>query len=738
VTAPTPPIQPYSRGPKKPRHEGPPRTRLSTHKTRSGWFRSRTAWPLREAPVQRLVAARSLARRTLPAADVAARWEMAGPTNIGGRATCVAVHPRKPDRLWLGAAGGGVWRSDDAGRSWKSQWHDQDVLNVGALAVDPRHPDTIYCATGEANLSADSYPGVGLYRSTDGGATWTLHASVARTGIPRRIGAVAVDPFDSRHLVIGGVGLGETSPDGDLGGLYQSHDGGVTWTRATFVSTGQYWCHAVLFHPRRRGVVLVGVTTRGAESGLYRSTDGGATWKQITAGLPPPERIGRTSLALCASRPDVIVALASDALSDSSDLTLGVYRSENAGLKWKEISGGHLRREEQMSYGNTIAVHPEDPRVILCGGVDLHRTADGGRTWTRASRWDANRGTKHYAHADHHGLVMPAAAPGRVYDPNDGGLDVSPDAGLSWENRSRGLAITMFYDFDVAQSDGRCYGGGAQDNGSLATRTGRADDHEEVMGGDGGWMVYDPLDAGHRYCSCYNLTISRQRHGRWKDVSPPAPAEEAGSIWMCYIAMDPRDSNRVFTGTTRVWRTLDDGETWKPVSPSLDGGSITAIEIARADPRRVYVGTENGGLFRTLDGGKTWSANLAGGVLPGHEITRIGSDPADANVLWVTVANFGHSHMFRSRDGGHTWQDVDLGRLPDLPHHSLLVDPQDGRRVFVANDIGVFGTSDGGATWSDYSRDLPNAMVVDIAYQVHDRHLFAATYGRSVWRLRIG
>jgi len=275
---------------------------------------------------------------------------------------------------------------------------------------------------------------------------------------------------------------------------------------------------------------------------------------------------------------------------------------------------------------------------------------------------------------------MPPAAPGRVYDPNDGGLDVSEDGGLKWCNRSKGLAVTMYYDMDVSQSDGHLFGGGAQDNGTLVTITGRSNDHFEVLGGDGGWMIYDPADQNHFYASYYNMFIQRWRNGRSRNVSPPASQDEADSTWMVYVTMDPQDSDIVFTGSTRVWRTKNDGKKWRAVSPDLDGSSISAIEIAPADSKRVYVGTENGGFFRSRDGGETWSANLASATLPGHSITRIDSTAKlGADFVFITVANFGHSHVFCSKDGGKTWEDVDKKQLPDVPHHAVVIRPSQKR-----------------------------------------------------------
>lgn len=480
------------------------------------------------------------------------------------------------------------------------------------------------------------------------------------------------------------------------------------------------------------------MTEQGTRNGIWKSVDGGQNWTQLTGGLPIASRFGRATLAVSPSNPDVLYAFAADAASNRADLLLGVFRTGDGGKTWKDVSDAQLRKEAQISYGNTIAIHPTDHNHVLCGGVDLYLTIDGGGTWTHVTKWDANRGDSNYAHADHHGLLMPAATPGLVYDPNDGGMDVSQDGGQTWANRSNGLAATMFYDMDVAQTDGNTFGGGAQDNGTIITADGKPDTFFEILGGDGGWTIFDPNDAAHIYASYYNFHIFRWRAGENPvEISPPADSAEQAAIWMCYITMDPSNSKRVFTGSNRVWLTTNDGDQWSPVSSDLDGSPISAIEVAPADPLRVYVGTENGAFFRSADGGKNWSANIASAVLPGQIITRIETSPKSAELVFVTVGNFGSSHLFRSEDGGNTWSDADKGQLPDVPHHAVVIPPDAPSTIFVGSDAGVYMSPDLGKTWTNFSKNLPNTMVIDLVYQKTDGTLTAATYGRSLYRIKI-
>lgn len=723
-------------GPPKKRRAGPPEQRLNSHKKRTVWFRARITWPLREAPISILKTERKRVIRELPAARLPGAWQQVGPTNIGGRCTSLVCSPFNADQLWIGSAGGGVWTSNDAGITWTASWPDNLDLQIGALAIDPANPSVLYCGTGEANLSADSYPGDGIYRSSNGGKSWKRWAQ-AEKHVPRRIGVIAVDPFDSGHVLVGGVGYGRLSRDNDFGGLYVTSDGGATWRRDTTFSEYNYWCHSIGFDPVKRGIIYATVTVQGVRNGIYRSKDGGKSWVQLKNGLPSPDRIGRTSLAIAPSDPSIIYAMMAEAGSLGADQVLGVFRSDDSGASWTDVAGNHFSQEGQMSYGNAIAVNPLNPAHVICGGVDLHMTLDSGATWEVVSHWDAKRGTAAYAHADHHALVFAHSAPTRIYSANDGGMDISEDGGNAWSNRSNGLAVTMFYDLDVAQTSSGFYGGGAQDNGTVVTTDGQANTFFELLGGDGGWIVIDPNDESHVYASYQYGGMYCFRNGATREVSPPFKPQDMGGVWMVFITFDPNDSNTVYTGNQKLYRTVDDGISWHELTPVLDGSPISAIEVAAADSNVIYVGTENGGIFRSLDRGTTWSANLASNVLPGVVITRIETSVKDARQVFLTVANFGNSHVFYSRDAGLTWVDIDNGRLPNVPHHALLIRPDAPNELYVCNDVGVFMTKNNGAQWTNLTANLPTAMVVDLVYQLPTKTLLAATYGRSIWGIKL-
>ncbi|HWO02140.1 MAG TPA: TIR domain-containing protein [Blastocatellia bacterium] len=675
------------------------------------------------------VVARAAARSTLHDAPGAWEWAGVGPTNIGGRATSLVCHPTRPDVVWLGTAAGGVWKSADAGRSWRALWHKQESLAIGSLAIDPSNLDVLYCGTGEANMASDCAPGVGMYRTDDSGLTWRLLASAKEQSLPLHIGAVTVDPFDSRHIYLGGVDLGGSNS----AGLFVSYDGGASWRREGRVSPAAVSCHVVMFHPSREGVVLAVVEDARGAGGIWRSVDGGQSWIHVETGLPEPKSFGRASLAVAPSKPEVVYAV----VADPRGGVLGIFRSSDMGARWRRIALNPVRDEVQAFYNNALAVHPHDHRRVLWGGYDVYLTKDGGAKWRQATQWHAELGSPRFAHASHHVLVVPAAAPERVYDANDGGLDVSEDGGATWSNRSRGLAITMFNRIAVARTDSRRFGGGTRGLGTLVTTTGRPDDHVEVLGGNGGWMAFDPERPHEVYASHQWFGLYRIAKRGIKNISPPVPEHEQGSIWLAATVMSPEDASVLFTGSDRVWRTSDGGTRWEPVSQRLDGSAVSTIEVAAGNGKRVYVGTAHGGIFRSLDGGNSWSQDLGAKALPNAWVSSVKTSPTDADVVFITLGSTGHSHVFRSEDGGLTWADIDKERLPDAACTAIALPRADARRVYVSSDAGVFVSTDRGDTWQRLSGNLPNTLISDIVYHDANGALYAGTYGRSIWRLQV-
>lgn len=700
---------------------------FSTHKKRASWFNAREAWPHREVAAEMVARGRAIANTACAPAPGVAMWEEAGPSNIGGRMTSLVVHPSDSDQLIAGSAGGGVWTSSNGGIDWTARWHDEPTLNIGSLCHDSANPNVIYCGTGEANLSADSHAGVGVYRSMDGGTSWNLFAPASVHGLPTRIGRIAVDPFDSNTILVGGV-----THSAGASGLFISRDAGVSWAKVTSLFNGPFFCHEVQFSPNNQDTLFATIDAGGFSNGIWRSDDGGLNWNQLTTGLPSPFLFDRTSLAIAPSNSKVIYAQ----VASRGGGVLGIFRSNNNGDSWQSIGGSHFSNERQMTYNNAISVNPNDEDDVLCGGVDLHRTTNGGQTWKKVTRWFANRTSDDYAHADQHFIVHAKSTPGLVYAMNDGGMDVSTDGGKKWENRSNGLATNMFYDIAVAATDADMYGGGMQDNGTWLTLDGNADNFVETTGGDGGFCAIDPNDKLHIYTSSQFMRVNRFRSsdGWARDIGPNEPGDKP---WMAFIAMDASRPKRVFVGSKRVWRTVDDANNWNDVSGILDGSFVTCIEITRADPDRIYVGTENGGIFRSDDGGGNWTGDIASSILPGRTITRLRSPAGNQDIVYASIANFGNRHLFRSTDGGVTWTDVDNGNLPDVPHHGISIHSSDDETIFVGGDAGVLVSKDAGATWQNISNNLPTTMVIDLVLHESTEQLLAATYGRSIWKLDV-
>jgi photosystem II stability/assembly factor-like uncharacterized protein len=390
---------------------GPPAPRASTHKLRSGWFQAREAWPFREAPVRLLTRERTRAAGEMAPAGTPHEWSFLGPANVGGRMTCAVHHPTDGERLWAGAAGGGVWHSPDGGRTWSAQWHDEPTLNVGSLAVDPADPDVIYCGTGEANLSTDSHPGVGLMRTLDAGASWHLLASAEAAGLPARIGALAVDPFDPR---------------------FRADDpAGQNWTKVSPPENQfKMWMVFLSLDSRHRGTLFTG------SQRVWRTDDDGDTWTPVSAPLD-----GSDITAIEVSRADrerVYVGTENG----------GFFRSVDRGETWS----GNLASTVLPGFLITrVQSRADDAEIVYAtvanfGNRHVFRSTDGGLTWT-----DIDRGN--LPDAPVHSIALPASRPGRVYVCGDAGVFVSDDEGVNWSNLTANLPNVMVVDLVHHEQD---------------------------------------------------------------------------------------------------------------------------------------------------------------------------------------------------------------------------------------------------------------------------------------------
>ncbi len=745
-----------------------------THKDRSQWFFQRAAFPLRDAPPEAHEKFWQRPELYLRAGGV--EWENVGPANYSGRVTCLVVDPTDSHNLYAGAAAGGVWKSTDRGMSWVPCWPKLLNHNIGALVTHPQFSEQLYCATGEGNLSSESYPGSGIFRTDNGGLTWTptftaADGQDATSSLPRRVGSIAwgrVGQSDFR-IALGAVSNSESLP----AALYLDQ-GANGLQPVTFWGDRSYNCYAVVFHPFQRGRLYAAIEPRGCQNGIWRSDDFGKNWTHLTRGLPPGEKCARISLAICSSSPNVLYAL----ISDRKHRVLGVFRTGNNGEKWREVGGAHFAHESQLSYNNAIAVHPDIPDVVVVGATDLHLSTDGGKNWSEITT--GKRGgpgepfPPNFVHYDHHALLI--TTNGWIYSGNDGGISMSDDGGKTWQDRSLGMITTMFYAADVAQSNVRVFGGGTQDQGTLIAGVpeseGAPPPHNgmftRVLGGDGGWIEFDPANEERVFASTSDLIISchqpgdpwafGKQLGGWKTVSISPDLMNFGEKDQRAIAVmeiEPlrrKGFKKLWMGTNRLWQSENHGKSWKPISHSFDDSAISAIECSPKNTRVLWVGTSAGGIFRSFDGGRTWSENLSSAIIPRRLITRIATHPTSAKVVVVTVASTGvpgtslkltggatgqlpYSHVFMSPDAGTTWEALDPNTLPDVVYNALAFETHPPYRLFVAGDAGVWmGTPHG---WASIAGNMPNVVVSDLVYHHDARVLTAATYGRGIWRLKL-
>ncbi|HEY3191057.1 MAG TPA: hypothetical protein VGJ70_26425, partial [Solirubrobacteraceae bacterium] len=682
---------------------------------------------------------RALARATRASDPAVARqrWQLVGPTNIGGRVLDVAVDPGAADTIFIASAGGGVWKSTDAGTTFGSAWPADETQSIGALTMSPS--GVLYAGTGETGPGGGSltYGGTGLYRSDDRGASWR------RIGLPdsSRISRIVLDPSDERRIYV--AASGPLYKPGGQRGLYRSDDGGQTWDRVLRGDNETTGATDVAIDPRDHKVVYATTwdalrepdrrSYTGTGSGLYKSTDGGETWTRLGNGLfGPNPQLGRLGVAVAADGTLYVIS------SGPSGAHSGFFRSTDGGQTFLPSTAPDLATAAYV-YGwwfGRVWADPRDPQHVYVAGVNLAESTDGGATW----------GSPEGFHADQHAMAWDPKRAGRVYLGNDGGVYRSDNNGRSW-TFAKSMPFSQPYSVDVSEQDPSRITTGLQDNGSNRSWGGKPGQWTSYYGGDGQRTLINPRNQQIVY-GCYQYgECAVSTNGGDDMTSFTESVISTRKNWFTPIEFDPEDPHTIYTGGEIMSRSDDDAQSFTPISADLSNGpgretnplfknfgTLTTIAPAGKSTGAIYAGTDDGNLWSTHDGGATWT-QATDPDLPKAWITRVEVAAGRPDVAYVTYSGFRQAddaaYILRTTDGGRHWSDI-TGDLPKAPLNDVNVI---GDAVVVAGDLGVFATGDGGRHWLKVGRDLPLAPVFELRYHAPTDTLYAATFGRSIWRL---
>jgi hypothetical protein len=670
----------------------------------------------------------------------AAAWQPLGPSNIGGRVTDIVVDSVRTNTVYAGAATGGVWRSVDGGRTFSSAWPTTITPSIGALAITPS--GSLYAGTGEGNPGGGSvtFPGNGVFRSTDGGSTWTP-AGLAGSD---RIGRLAIDPTNPNRIFA--AATGSLFVPGGVRGLYRTTDAGATWQLVLPGGNGTTGAIDVAIDPRNPNRIFAamwdhkrqpeGRTYGGVGSGLFRSTDGGTTWARVAGGLPAASsNLGRMGVVIAPGNSNRMYAIAADTTGNFA----GFWTSTNGGTAWTRITNTSFLSASQSTYGwwfGRIWVDAVAEQHVWVAGVQILESSNAGGSWTRNTT----------VHADQHAFAFDPRVAGRVFVGNDGGVYRSTSNGSltgTW-TKATSLGINQFYTVAVSRQDTTRVSGGAQDNGSLRNWSGTA--FNAIGGGDGTTNLIDPTNQNNVYSCSQNGACTRSTDGGTTRSGFGSTVSDRRN-WVTPIVFDPNNPAIMYYAGNRVNRSTNSAASWTVISPDLTRGNggiggafgtVTTLAVAHSDSRVIYAGTDDGRAWITRNTGGSWTEITAG--LPTRWITHIDIDPANANIAYLSVSGYRNgdpgAHVFKTTTGGtgsSAWQDISAG-LPDAPVNDVVLDPRNSGVLYAATDVGVFART--GGAWARVGSGLPLVPVADLDAVAAGSTtvLTAATYGLGFYR----
>ena len=698
----------------------------------------------------------------------ALEWSSIGPAR-GGRSIAVAGSDTRPLEFWFGATGGGLWKTTDGGNTWEPVTDGKITSeSVGSIDVCPTNPDIVYIGTGETQLRGNIQPGDGLYKTTDGGRTWT-HIGLREGNAFSR---VRVHPTNCEIVFAGAFGqYGRPNPER---GLYRSDDGGTTWrqilkrddkTGAVDISidvSNPNTIYAALWEAYRNPWQM---SSGGPGSGLFKSTDGGATWTELTRnpGLPARDQvIGKIGVSVSPVDANRVYAIVE---ADSG----GVFKSDDGGSTWTRMNDERRLRQRAFYYTRIYADTKERDRVYVLN-TGFYRSDDAGKTFATQLR---------PPHGDQHDLWIAPSDNQRMINANDGGGNVSYNGGRTWTEQD--FATAQLYRVSTTHHTPYHVCGGQQDNSTVCVPS-AGWDHMQARGPNHGWyyavggcesgyVANDPDDPNIFFSGCYGGALDRYdfRTGQSRAVNvwPENPmGQSAQDIkervqWTFPIVFSRTGPKVLYATSQHVWKTTNEGQSWERISPDLtradpttmeaSGGPITrdqtgvetyptvfALEPSHHDPNVIWVGTDDGLVQVTRDGGRNWSSITPPALPEFTKIFTVAESPHTPGVSYVV----GHRmllgdykpYVFRTRDWGGSWTSIAQG-IPDGDFAlSIREDIERPGLLYLATQKGIWISFDDGATWTSLSRNLPSVQISDIA--VEQKDLVVATHGRSLWIMR--
>jgi photosystem II stability/assembly factor-like uncharacterized protein len=681
------------------------------------------------------------------------RWRMIGPFR-GGRTVGVAGVPGRPNLFYVGVNNGGVWKTTDAGRTWTPIFDDQPTGSVGAVAVAPSNPDVLYVGSGEGLQRPDLSTGDGVYKSTDGGKTW---ANVGlRDG--QQIPAILIDPRDPDRVLVAVLGH-PYGPNAERG-VFRTTDGGKTWQKVLYKdeNTG---AAALAFDPADARTVYAVLwaarqgpwengSWQGPASGLFKSADGGSTWRPLTKGLPgAAQRLGRIGIAVAPSDPQRLYALV-DAPQQG-----GLYRSDDAGDSWRPVN----RERRLWGRGSDFAQVKVDPRnkdVVYIANTSAYRSADGGRTFTCFK--GAPGGD------DYHTVWINPDDPQVILLASDQGAAVSVNGGRTWSSWYNQPTAQFYHVITDNQFPYWVYGG-QQESGSAAVASRGPDgqitfrDWHPVGVEEYGYVAPDPRNPNLIYGG--KVTRFDRTTGQVQDVAPEAlRSGKYRFLRTAPLLFSPADPRVLFLGANVLFKTTDGGQNWQVISPDLSRekpevpasigvyrtpalerqprrGVIYTVAPSYRDVDTIWAGTDDGLIHVTRDGGKSWKDVTPPGLTAWSKVSLMDAGRFDAGTAYAAVNRIRlddqRPHVYRTHDGGQTWQEIVRGLPADAPVNVVREDPQRKGLLFAGTERAVFVSFNDGDDWQPLRRNMPATSIRDLV--VHGDDVVVGTHGRSFWIL---